>query len=410
MKIPLIYACMATLGCSSVCAADLFSVNAVTTDQLLRLSQTEGGHKLLTDVQDVIKAQGPFTEFQNRDYTSFLNYANVNKAIRFDVNSGGTVANIFIPITNFQKTFVAENRNDLYNQIKDFLEKDGASEWAKFLKAINQRFSGSVTDGNPVSSTATTADAMFDGFGSPAGRANQENGKNNVASIAFDSGSFRSSGFNGTVYTLPIKGHFTINDRVALGYEIPLQEIQLAGAKIYQGGLTLNVPTKIFMSSRDQPWSWVVTPTFAFALSGSEDMLSGGGLFAGALTNVVSYQWRGLTFTYGNFFSFFEGINLSVGKYEFDSNVSQQIMKNGLRVSVPFAGKWQFEGYAIHTQFFQSAAVDSYVTLGGDIGYRLVVRLQNKEVSFGYLSVGCYTELGNGFDSLRFRIGSAWTF
>jgi hypothetical protein len=402
--------CFAILCCSGACARDLFNVNAVTTDRLLRLSQTDGGSNLPNLLAEAIKAQGAFSEFQSRDYTSFLDYANVSRAIRFDVNSGGTVGTIAIPVTGFEKTFLANNRDDLYSQIKAFLLRDGASEWAKFLQAINERSSAAVTDGNPVSTTATLADSMFSGFESPSGRANEMAGKANLAGIAFDSGEFRSAGFNGQVYTLPIKGHFRITDCVALGFEIPLQYIRLAGAKIYQGGLTLNVPTKVIRASENQPWSWDVTPTVAFALSGSEDMIAGGGLFAGALTNVVGFRWHGLTFTYGNFFSFFEGVNLSVGRYEFDSNVSQQIMKNGLRVSVPFAQKWQFEGYAIHTKFLQTAAVDSYVTLGGDVGYRLVGRFYAHEVSFGYLSLGCYTELGNGFDALRFRIGSAWTF
>ena len=251
---------------------------------------------------------------------------------------------------------------------------------------------------------------MFSEFGSPSERANEQTGKNNVTSLVFDSGSFRAAGYNGQVYTLPISGHFRITDRVDLAFEIPLQYIRLAGASSYQGGLTLNVPVKVIRFSDDQPWSWEVTPTFAFALSGSEDMIAGGGLYAGALTNVIGFHWHHMTLTYGNFFSFFEGVNLSAGNYEFDSNISQQIMKNGLRVSVPLAQNWQVEAYGIHTKFFQTAAVDSYFTIGADVGYRLAGKLYGRDLSFGFLSLGCYTELGNGFDALRFRIGSAWTF
>jgi hypothetical protein len=385
MKIPWVYWCLSVLGCLPAYARDPFIVSAVTTDQFARLSQVDGSSSLPTVLEQAIKAQGRFSDFQNRDYSSFLDYLNVTRAIRFDVNNSGTRAEIVIPSTGLRKVFTAANRNDWYGQIKAYLERDGAAEWARFLQTMNERSQVAVSDGNPTSATASLANSMFGGFGSPTSRASELNRKNNAAGITFDGGAFRAGGLNGEVYTLPITGHFRVTDRVAVGFEIPLQYIQLEGADIYQGGLTLNVPVNVIRASENQPWSWDVTPTAAFALSGSEDMVAGGGLFAGALTNVVGFRWHGLTFTYGNFFSFFEGVSLSAGNYEFDSDVSQQIIKNGLRISMPFADKWRFEAYGIHTQFLQEAAVRSYFTLGADVGYRVIGKFYGHEVPFGYV-------------------------
>jgi hypothetical protein len=50
-------------------------------------------------VQTAIKAQGSFTAFAPRGYTSALNYANVTKAALFDVNPNATAAEIRIPFT-----------------------------------------------------------------------------------------------------------------------------------------------------------------------------------------------------------------------------------------------------------------------------------------------------------------------
>jgi hypothetical protein len=251
---------------------------------------------------------------------------------------------------------------------------------------------------------------MFDSFGSTTNRGRELNDKNNAAGFTFDGGAFNASGFHGETYTLPITGYFRITDRVSLHVEIPLQYIQLEGAKIYQGGLTLSAPTKVIQASENQPWSWDGTPTGAFAISGSEAMAAGGGIFGGALTNVASYRWHNIIFTYGNFMSFFEGVNLSIGNYDFDSDVSQQIMKNGLRVSVPFADRCLCEVYGIHTKFFQKAAVGSYFTLGADIGYRVIWNLYGQSVPLGYLTVGFHADLGGNYDSGQFRFGSAWTF
>jgi hypothetical protein len=346
---------------NSLSAADLFSVQAQSTDLFPRLVRDDGSSDLLNLLQSTIKAQGDFAKFQNRDYNAAFKYLNVTRAIMFDVSSDGTTAFLRIPITGLRKEFQASSRNDLYNLIKNYLKRDGANEWAKFLEAINQRSALALSDGNPNSTTALLASTMFNSFGSQIGSSpGDSGGKGSTVSITFDAGQFDANGYKGQAYTLPIAGKIKISNRVSIDYQVPLQYITLHGALIYQAGITLNVPTKVILPSEDQPWSWDVTPTVAFAVSGSKEMLAGGGLFAGALTNVVSYRWHDIAFTYGNYFSFFQGVTLSYSDYEFASKVSQEIMKNGLRMSVPFEKRWLFEVYGIHTKFFESAAVDSY--------------------------------------------------
>ncbi|MBV9488289.1 MAG: hypothetical protein JO069_01010 [Verrucomicrobia bacterium] len=108
--------------------------------------------------------------------------------------------------------------------------------------------------------------------------------------------------------------------------------------------------------------------------------------------------------------SFFEGVDLSIGSYDLQNKVDQRIMKNGLRVSVPVGDRWLFEAYGIHTQFFRSAAVSGYFTLGATVGYRLVLPVYGQRVDLGYFSLGLYSEVGNHYSSGHVQVGTAWKF
>jgi hypothetical protein len=261
-----------------------------------------------------------------------------------------------------------------------------------------------LSDGTPNSTTALLANNTFNGFGSLAGRLAASN-KSSSIGVTFDAGEFDFQGHHGETYGFPIAGQFKINDRASLEYEIPLQYVELPGSNIFQAGLTLDAPVKVITASDRNPWTWTVTPTAAFASSGSKELIG-----AGALTNVISYRWHDITLTYGNYISFFGGHTLTSNDDQFGTSVRQQIMKNGLRVSIPFAKSWLFESYAIYTQFLQSAPVSSYVTIGAEVGHHFVTHLYGREVDLGYLSAGLYTELGNQYSSGHFKIGSAWRF
>jgi hypothetical protein len=267
------------------------------------------------------------------------------------------------------------------------------------------------SDGTPDSTTALLADSTFYGFGSLSESmalgldGTGEATKENAVSVTFDAGEFDIQGQHGTTYTIPIAGGFKINDRVRLDYEIPLQYLTIENTSLFQAGLTLDLPVKVIVPSPSQPWSWIVTPTAAVALSGSREVIGGG-----ALTNVFSYQWHGITATYGNYISFFEGDVLTTNDPKFPSGVSQQIMKNGLRFDIPFAKSWIIEAYGIYTQFFQTATIGNYFTFGAELGHHFTWDVEGQHLDLGYLSLGLYTEFGNHYTSGHAQVGSAWRF
>jgi fibronectin-binding autotransporter adhesin len=261
-----------------------------------------------------------------------------------------------------------------------------------------------ASDGTPSSATAIIAnDIFFNSLGSLAGRSASESG--NSIGIAFDGGEFDFKGQRGEMYGFPIAGHYKINDRVALDYEIPLEYVTLPNAEFFEPGLILNFPIKAVEATSDRPWAWQITPTGAVTSVGSKEVIG-----AGALTNLLSYRWHGATLSYGNYISFFEGGTLTSNDPEFPKGTSQQIMKNGIKVTIPIGNGWYIEGYGIYTNFFQSAAVSSYYSIGAEVGHHLIWKNGDRSLDLGYYSLGLYTEQGNHYSSGHFQVGSAWRF
>jgi fibronectin-binding autotransporter adhesin len=271
-----------------------------------------------------------------------------------------------------------------------------------------------LSDGTPDSTTALLADLTFNSFGSIAGGPAADFGpaaysgaaKSNAVGITFDAGEFNFEGHHGEVYGFPISGQFRINNRVRLDYQIPLQYLSYAGAHLLQAGLTVEVPARLILASENHPWIWDCKPTLYFASSGGKEIIGGA-----ALTNVLCYRWRDTFFTYANYLGAFEGQTLVDNDIQFQRGVSQQIMKNGLRVSIPLAkGKWLFESYGVYTQFFETAAVSSYFTVGAEIGRHFVWNVEGRPMDLGYFSLGFYSDIGNRYSSGHFKVGSGWRF
>jgi autotransporter-associated beta strand protein len=267
------------------------------------------------------------------------------------------------------------------------------------------------SDGTPSSTTALVSDQIFfNSLGSQAGReaagSEEDNAKQyNAIGLTFDAGQFRLQGQTGQMYGFPLAGQLKLNDRVALDYDIPFEYVELPGSDIFQTGLILNFPTRVVVGKNGQPLSWDVTPTAALALAGNKEIIG-----AGALSNTVSYRWHDMAFTYGNYISFFEGGTLVNNDPQFPKGTSQQIMKNGLKASIPLGKGWLFEAYGIYTNFFQSAPVSSYYTVGAEVGHHITCNYRGQSLDLGYYSVGFYTDQGNHYNSSHIQFGSAWRF
>ena len=113
------------------------------------------------------------------------------------------------------------------------------------------------SDGTPNSTTAFIADTTFQGFGSLSDRL-AESAKKNSIGITFDAGEFTYQGHHGDVYGFPITGQFKFTDRLSLNCAIPLEDITVSNAHLFQSGLSANLPIVVVKPSATQPWTWIV--------------------------------------------------------------------------------------------------------------------------------------------------------
>lgn len=396
-------------------ATDLFDVSAQSATVNGGTPTVIGDNNLPDLIEKVIKAQDEFAPYQSANFRASLRYASVYNAMTFIVGSGGTTASLNIPITGFSKTFNGATRDDVEAQIKSFLKKDGATELAKFLKAIDGKSAVAVSDGNPGSSTANSAAQSFNSYGMEMGETREEKENPRKAGgsglgFSADVGRFEADGFKGTTYSLPLYARFKLSDRVGLNFDLPINYTKLEGAQIFGAGIGLGLPIKVIPHAKDSPWFWQVTPSGGAIASGSQDMLAGGLLAQGGFTSLLNYDFKNFSLSMGNQISFFQGIPLEYSDYKFDPNISQQIMKNGLKASIPFGRRWIFEVYGIHTEFLQSAAVDQYFTVGGDLGYRFLGKADSAKKKTGYVKIGLYSQLSDRYKATNAQFGTGWKF
>jgi autotransporter-associated beta strand protein len=338
-------------------------------------------------------------------------HANLDGTLQLNLQGG------FVPVNGNQFTILTTGKG-ISGQFRNVVSPQGQVFRVSYAQAgIVQLLAGvpkppelpiaHISDGTPSSTTEMMADLSFFSFYSLAGRmAADTGGSKNAISITFDAGEFRYQGHRGEVWGFPISGQRKLTDRMRLDYQIPLQYIDYPGAHLFQSGLILELPTKIILPSENHPWTWDCKPTVMVAASGGKEVIGGG-----ALTNVVTYRWNDVLFTYANYIGVFEGDTLVNDDVQFKRGVDQQIMKNGLRVSIPIAKRsWLLEVYGVHTQSFQSASVPSYATIGVEIGRHFTMNVEGRPMDLGFFSLGFYSDIGNHYSSGHIKLGSGWRF
>lgn len=402
-------------------ARDVFEVTATTTDTGLSITVTAGSADFIQLIQDAIEANNQFAVLEERAATSVLDYGGVSNAMQFDINASGTRADLRIPSIGFQRTFIAANRDALYDQIKSFLQNEGQDVYRRFLEAMNRQSTIAVSDGNPNSTTANVANSIFEnaGFGGEEeiGRALELENLN--LSLMAGVGRFSTNNLRGNKYSLPFGYSIKINQQITTKLNGAVTYWEVEGAKIYDGNFIVNVPVKVFMAEppsaatdAPRPWlsdlSWTVTPALGLAGGGSNDYGAGSLMYVGGLTSLLSYDFGQFTLTMGNHLSAMKAMSTDVGGYDVGGDLDQQILKNGIKLAMPFNGRWVGELYGIHTAFLQDAAISNFFTVGVRAGIRLPIAGAMGEN--GFIMVGAYGDIADDYTSFNVRIGSAFRF
>lgn len=397
-------------------AKDLFEFNAATTDALPPLTIIQGTSNLPDRITELVDGTGQFNQLNNREFVASLRYGSVPQALRFNIQQVGgnwaaQLTSPFDPVI-INRNFSAATRPELEDQIDHYLEQNGLGDLAKLLSALDRRTIAGALDGNPVAATSVAANAYFGEYGlRPTETEEESTGEGEAATsrsgiaMTADAGTFRSEDFEGETYSWTPMVPVAIGEsrRVRLEVSLPLNYTSIEGADQFRVGGQMAVAMLLKKRGKDQPWLWQVTPHAGALVAGSLDMLAGGVLMSGGATSYLSYRWNRWEFSMGNHASFHEGLSVTVDDYEFDPDVSQQILKNGLKVGRSLGQRWYAEGYVIDTEFLQDAFISRYLTVGAGVGYRGPNRK-------GYVMIGLYGNFGDDYSSGNLQFGTGWKF
>ena len=404
--------CVAVVSFCPLRGDDPFTV-VVTSATLPKLTVNYSSFPDL--LNDVLNARGSFAPYANTDFSANLTFLGISQAIMANSNPSGTAVQLQIPGINFSRTFSGSTRSNVENQIQDFFVKDGSAVVGDFLSYVARQSAVAVTDGNPSSSTALMANDSFvsNGF-TPAnevtfetvtGATTTTQTQSNLSGlgIGFNSGSFTANGIKGTFndFAIPFKIRFT--DRVSLTGAVPFDLLDVDGAKIYGVGLNLALPVRIAVMDKENPTNWRLTPLVGISGRGSKDLAGGGVIWMAGLNSCVDYRVSSkLIICMVNQVTVHEGIKIKYADYNFDPNVDQQMLKNGLRFVTPLSPRITGDLFVIETNYLKDAAVKNFTTYGASLSYRLTPKTN--------ITLGGNYDTGSNYRSWSAGLSSAWKF
>jgi len=373
------------LLCTGVRGNDLFSVTARTTSGTSQ-SVTASSGNVSDLVSDLVTNSNQFSGLQNRDVSASLKYAGINNAIDITRNAADNSATVRIPSTGLTKTFSAGSSDALKDQILDYVKQSGATEYGRFLRVVNHESMTGVTDGNPLATTALLADDQYNTFGMNATPYFFDGADHRLDEVVtprlrWDEGGGVANTRDGNSYF--IRGSFDMafrfGDRVGLVLSSPFMYRNLESTNTYEAGEILALPIAILPNRGNKALQWTVTPAGAVGAGGSLELAAGGTFAGGGITSVVTYPINGWTFSVANHYSFYHGYPIDIGKYSFDTDLEQQILKNGARIGHTLGKFGSIDLGLTYTSFLERAAVSEYWTpavgadfrLGRNVGLRV---------------------------------------
>jgi len=377
-------------------------------------------------VEALIGGRDQFSLLQNTTFQANLRYADVAQALNFSVSGGpgNWTVNLSTPFRPnlISHQFNGSTKADVEQQLTDYLKKDGSNDLAALLKALNERSAFGVMTGNPNSTTALTAANNYAEYGTAPSQTKEEKATPKDAggrvglSMVGDAGFIDANGYKARSYSytpfIPIK----VASRVMLDVGIPLNYTEVEGSQVFRVGMELGA--RILLMKREyengavkQPWFWQVAPSGGSQVAGSVDLVAGGIVNNFGVTSLLAYDFGKFEISMGNHISAHESLEVTLGDYKFDPKVSTQIVKNGLKLGVPFSRRWYAEIYAIDTELLGDAAFTTrYTTVGGGVGFKALGKPDAPTKKRGYLMVGAYSHIGEHYTSANFQVGSGWKF
>jgi hypothetical protein len=338
-------------------------------------------------------------------YVATIRYLEMSDALVLSVSNFGSSTTLTIPSTGLVVPFTASSPDDLEEQIKDYIQKGGSKEWARFLEQTNAESKLALLDGNPRATTALMATSAFRRFGLDMSRTRL--GYQSAEVTRWGAFQLRAEGGGGVVmvdefddlYTvdgeLTLAGHFGKYVGVSLALIGQWRSYQTADS--YDAGIELGLPISILRPSEDCGLYWGITPFVQSGAGVSIDAAAGGLLIGGGGVNTLALQLGMFELAMANELAYYSGLPIDdISGYDFDTELDQLVMKNGLKAGVHL-GIFYLDAGSAFTNFLTSdAAVDFYASPFAGVGLAL-----GRWASF---RVGYEADLGSGYTAHSGRL------
>lgn len=356
----------------------LFRANA--TNGVITISEADSA--MLDLLDRAIRREGDFAALAGTNYTASITFLGVPNSIGIDLNAAGTAATLSIPSINFSRDFTGTDEDDVRDQIRDFLKREGADIIGRLRTAVRSVSAASITDGNPDSNTASAARAIFFTQGlTPAATlvfndADVPVGPGRAGfAVTARTATMEIGGEDYTATQLRLAAELfslKLSDRVRLEMPVSADYVEIEGTEVYGGGAFLALPVRIHTMDANKAVGWRVAPVAGGQTRVSFDAVSGAVTWYAGLVSTVDYRvGPRLIVSIINQASYHEGLPIAVKGFTFESDVNQVILKNGFRLLTPVARRGHAGIHYVHTDFMHEAAIDAYHTAGVSVETRV---------------------------------------
>ena len=364
---------------------------------------TFGGSSIPDLFNNALNLQGAFAGFSGFDWTANLDYAGIANAITIGMNAAGNSATITFNTIDGPQTFTFTG-TDLFGQIEQFMQDNLANQLGAFIETMNALSLVAVTDGSPLSTTARSANYVFDRFGLHTNLTAAER----HAALGGESKKHSQTRFdaytqiietdigNGTSYSIVPSFEYAFNDQIALALMLPVSWHEIGGAEVVNIHGTLALPIQVIREGGILPGGVRVTPFASLSASGSADMIAGTLLQSYGFNATATLEFGDLLISGSTQLSVYEGVPFSIQGYNFDPGISQQILKNGVKATWMLGEHAYIYGSMTETSFLSAAAVDEYISPGGGFGIR-------KPNGFN-LELGYKGDVATGYNAHEIRL------
>jgi hypothetical protein len=190
-------------------------------------------------------------------------------------------------------------------------------------------------------------------------------------------GRFTHDNGRGRYATAALGLEHELSEHLSLGIAFPTQYRRLDSLEIYDTGFILALPIH-GRRSPDTHFVWQITPHAHLARTFADEAERSGRLHGGGLTGALGYRTSHTSIVLSQQWGRYQGRSMEVAGVHVDTDVVEQILRTGLKVSQRF-GDTTIELGVIHTRMRQPAGVRQFtspvlgvrLTLGESVDARI---------------------------------------